>query len=212
MNMETVLSIIAPVFRSRKAPRLAYIGAANGDRTAFFDSLSAFFTQSGAAGVDFVRLAREHIDSDAVKKTLTGADLIFFSGGEVEDGINWIKKHGLFDLLRELYGKGVQFIGVSAGAIMMGSHWVRWDTPEDDDTAELFECLGFVPAIFDTHAEDEDWIEIKTALKLAGVGEQGYGLPRGCIISADSSGNLINIEKEYMTFINDNGAIVYKRS
>ena len=210
MDFEIIRSLLAPVTGGGKAPKIAYIGAANGDRTTFFDSLNTYLLQAGAASVDFIKLAREHIDRNAAIKTLTGADVVFFSGGEVEDGINWIKRHGLTELLRELYRKGILFIGISAGAIMMGSYWVRWDTPEDDSTAELFECLGFVPAIFDTHAEDEDWIELKTALRLMGGGSQGFGLPRGGIISADSRGNLVNITNRYLTFVND-GTTIYRK-
>jgi hypothetical protein len=103
---------------------------------------------------------------------------------------------------------------------MMGAHWVRWDVPGHDDTARLFDCLGFVPLLFDVHGEDEDWAELKTALKLLGNGSWGYGLPGGTVISADSRGTLMNpgenlrplgsaeyLEKEYLVFVNDGGRI-----
>jgi cyanophycinase-like exopeptidase len=166
--------------------------------------------RAGAETVDFVRLARDIIDADSAGETLSRADVIFFSGGEVEDGMDWINKHRLAGLLKDLYLNGRQFIGISAGAIMIGSHWVKWRIPENDDTAELFDCLGLVPEIFDTHAEDEDWVELKAALRLRGEGALGYGLPRGGVISADSRGNLINIVNKYLTFIYKNGAFVVR--
>jgi hypothetical protein len=91
---------------------------------------------------------------------------------------------------------------------MLGARWVRWDVPDDDNTAELFDCLGIIPVTFDTHAEDEDWIELKTVLRLSGDGSRGYGLPRGGIISADSAGRLVNMEREYLTFTYTNGEFI----
>ena len=188
-------------------PLVAYIGAASGDSLVFHKMMKSTLMKAGAGKVVFVRLAKDKVNVDAAKKVLSSADVIYFSGGEVEDGINWLKKHGLVDYIKELYNEGKQMVGVSAGAIMLGSHWVRWDDPKDDTTAELFDCLGIVPEIFDTHAEDEDWIELKTALKLMGEGAKGYGLPAGGAISADKTGKLVNLEKEYLTFINEKGEV-----
>ena len=205
INDGTAKDILTAAIQGRPEPRVAYIGAANGDRESFFEMVSRVFTEAGAVSVDFVRLARDRVDTGAARETLSGASVIFLSGGEVEDGINHIKRHGLYEFMRELYDGGRQFIGVSAGSIMLGDYWVRWDTPGDDDTAGLFECLNIIPRTFDTHAEDEDWIELKTALRLMGDGARGYGIPRGGIISADSCGNLKNLMNEYLTFIYKDG-------
>jgi peptidase E len=212
MNAEIVARLIAPVIARNPHPAAAYIGAANGDRQGHYDGIAALMLEAGAAKVDFVRLARESVDAAAVRKILGEADIIFISGGEVEHGMNWLKKHGLIGFLRELHANGTQFMGVSAGTIMMGKHWVRWDDPADadaanPDTAELFDCLGLVPATFDTHAEYEDWVELKAALRLMGEGARGYGLPSGGLISADSAGRLVNIEKELLVYVNHNGSI-----
>jgi hypothetical protein len=124
--------------------------------------------------------------------------------------MDWLKKHDLCGFLKELYASGKRFMGLSAGVIMMGTHWVRWDVPGDDNTARLFPCLGIIPALFDVHGESEDWAELKAALKLLGSGSRGYALPGGCAISADSRGTLVNLEKEYLVFANDGGQINIK--
>jgi hypothetical protein len=90
---------------------------------------------------------------------------------------------------------------------MMGKHWVHWDDENNDDTARLFDCLGFIPAVFDTHAEDEDCKELKTALRLLGPGARGYGIPRDGMISADGLGTLVNLEKELLVYENHDGSI-----
>ena len=199
--------LISGAFEAFKDPTVAYIGAASGDSFVFFKMMQSLLKRAGAKKVTFVRLAKEKIDVNEAKGILSGADIVFFSGGEVEDGIDWIRKHGLADFLRDAFDGGKQFVGMSAGSIMLGAHWVRWDDPKDNSTARVFDCLGIVPAVFDTHAEDEDWIELKTVLKLMGDGARGYGLPAGGVISADHSGNLVNLEKEYLTFVNENGEI-----
>ncbi|MCL2126360.1 MAG: Type 1 glutamine amidotransferase-like domain-containing protein [Oscillospiraceae bacterium] len=199
--------MLSNAFKAYKNPKVAYIGAASGDSFMFFKMMKSLLTKAGANKVTFVRLAKDKIDINAAKATLSSSDVIFFSGGEVEDGINCIKKHQLAAFLHDLYNQGKQFVGVSAGTIMLGSHWVRWEDPKDDSTAELFDCLGIVPLVFDTHAEDEDWIELKAVLRLQGDGALGYGLPSGCAVAADSEGTLTKIEKEYLVFKNSDGKI-----
>ena len=207
LNAANMARIISGAFCSVQKPQVAYIGAASGDSIVFFNMMKALLLKAGAGRVTLARLAKDKADIDSSKSILYSSDIIFLSGGEVEDGINWLVKHRLVDFLRELYIGGKQFIGMSAGSIMLGSKWVRWENPDDDNTAELFDCLGFVPEIFDTHAEDEGWKEIKTALRLMGSGAGGYGIPSGGAIYADSSGRIDNIEKEVLTFINVKGEI-----
>ena len=217
-------AIIAPELNKFPNPRIAYIGTANGDREGFFDMIYAMFKRAGAQRMDFLRLAREDADIAGAAEALIRSDIIFLSGGEVDDGIDWLRKHGLVDLLKEQFRNGKLFIGLSAGAIMIGAYWVRVGIPEDDGATEklqrwvagdlcpevdanieLFECLGLVPATFDTHAENEGWVELKAALRLKGNGARGYGIPRGGIIKANGRGDLINLEREYLTFTYENG-------
>ena len=206
-NVAEMARMISRAFGAVQKPEIAYIGAANGDSIVFYKMMKSLLMRAGAGKVVFVRLAKEKINIAEVKNILSSSDVVFLSGGEVEDGINWLKKHRLDEFLKELYDDNKQFVGVSAGSIMLGSHWVRWEDPKDDETSELFDCLGIVPEVFDTHAEDEDWVELKTVLRLMGDGARGYGLPSGCMISADSSGARMNMEKEYLTFENDQGQI-----
>ena len=200
-------AMISHSFIGIDKPLVAYIGAANNDNLIFFQAMKAILLNAGAKKVNFVHLKKKNPDLEAAKRMLTEADLIFLSGGEVENGMNLLNKCGLTEFLRGLYKNGKGFIGVSAGVIMMGSHWVHWDVEGDDTTSRLFECLGFSPLLFDVHGEDEDWVELKTALKLLGNGSKGYGLPSGSMVSVDSSGELVNLEKEYIVFSNKDGNI-----
>ena len=205
MEGGAMIRIMASALDNAKGFRVSYIGAANGDNFAFFTLMKSMLVKAGAGKIDFIKLTKKKVDVSVAREMLERADAVFISGGEVEDGMNGLKKHGLDGFLKDLYAGGKRFICTSAGAIMMGTRWVRWENPSDDSTAELFDCLGIIPAVFDTHAEDEDWIELKTVLRLMGDGSRGYGLPRGSIISADSSGAFVNFNGAPMTFINNNG-------
>ena len=188
-------------------PRIAYIGTASKDNVVFFTALKALLKDAGAGEVTLIRLAKKKVDVAAAKKALSAADAIFLSGGEVEDGIFWLRQHGLIGFLKDLYDSGMLFIGVSAGSIMLGTHWVSFEVSEDDSTASLFECIGLIPTVFDTHAEDEDWKELKLTLQLLGPGAKGYGIPRDGMISADTSGNMTNLQKALLPYVNDNGTV-----
>jgi len=202
-----IVRMMSQAFHGIEKPQVAYIGTANGDSAVFFQMMKLALKKAGADKVVFVHLAKKKPDLETARNTLSKADVIFLSGGEVEDGMIWLKMHGLVDFLKDLYNGGKHFMGLSAGVIMMGSYWVRWEVEGDDSTSELFDCLGIIPALFDVHGEDEDWAEIKAALKLLGDGARGYALPSGCLISADSRSTLVNLEKEYLVFINEGGSI-----
>lgn len=191
----------------REKPSVAYLGVASGDSLIFYSAMKALLKKAGAGDVTMPRVAKKTPDTGEARRLLETADVIFLSGGEVEDGMDWLNRHGLSEFLKDLYGAGKLFVGMSAGSIMMGAHWVRWEDEDDDSTASLFDCLGLIPATFDTHAEDEDWKELKTALRLMGPGSRGYGIPRDGMISADSMGTLVNLEKALLCYVNMDGQI-----
>ncbi|MCL2122287.1 MAG: Type 1 glutamine amidotransferase-like domain-containing protein [Clostridiales bacterium] len=199
--------IMAQAFSGVQEALTAYIGTANGDNSEFFKRMESGLREAGAGKVVPLRLANEKPDLRQARDILARADVIFLAGGEVEDGMVWLEKHDLSKDLKAAYREGKRFIGVSAGSIMMGSHWVRWEVPEDDSSASLFDCLGIIPLLFDVHGEEEDWTELKAALTLMGDGAQGFGLPRESAVSADSQGTLVNLHREYLLFVNEGGRI-----
>ena len=191
----------------KPSPRVAYVGTANGDSKLFFQYMKRPLLQAGAGEVCLAPIVKKRGNLDAVRRMLSEADAVFLSGGEVEDGVVWLQKTGLDALLSELYNEGKIFFGLSAGCIMMGRHWVHWDVADDDSTARLIPCLGLVPFVFDTHCENEDWKELKCALRLLGPGARGYGLATGGFYSADSAGRLTSFRNEPAVFRNADGEI-----
>lgn len=208
-NPKGIVSFMARALQEcdRKEPRIAYLGMANGDSMPFYLSMKSLLQEAGAGDVISIRLARTTVDLTAVKQALETADAIYLSGGEVEDAMRWLEQHQLVGFLKEMRNEGKLFLGMSAGSIMMGTHWVRWENPDDDATAELFDCLGFAPTIFDTHAEEEDWKELKMALKLQGPGARGYGIPGGGMVSVDAQGQIMALEKTLLRYVNFDGQV-----
>jgi peptidase E len=187
-------------------PKVAYIGTASSDSVLFFKFMKAVLQKAGAADIKMVKLAKAKTDLSAARKTLEAADMIFLSGGEVYDGMVWLVRHDMVGYMHELRQQGKVFLGVSAGAIMMGSKWVRWEDEKDDSTASLFDCLNFIPTTFDTHAEDEDWKELKTALRLQGHCSRGYGIHRGGMVVA-GDGGLEAAGEPLLCYVNNNGQV-----
>jgi peptidase E len=183
--------LLQAVFREcgRPSPEVAYIGAANGDDRSFFDSNMAAFKGAGAGKIIRALTVSERADIKKVRDILEAADIIYISGGDVEAGMDVLQEKGMIDFFSGLYQQGKLFFGSSAGAIMLACEWIRWREPDDDTTAELFPCLGIAPVICDTHAEGDDWEELKALLALGTNGIKGYGIPSGAALKVfpDSS-------------------------
>jgi len=162
-----------------KPPVVAYIGAASGDNQDFFRWLSSLFKTAGAREVQLAPTATPKADMVATRRILKAADLVFISGGDVEEGMRALADRDLVSFLRQLHATGKPFFGLSAGSIMLARAWVRWRDPDDDATAEVFDCLGLAPMLCDTHAEEDDWEELHALLRLSPSGTVGYGIPSG---------------------------------
>jgi len=175
-----------------KAPLVAYVGSASSDDKGFFAMIAAALAVNGTR-VELARTASRRASVAVAKKLLEESDLIFVSGGDVEHGMKVLKEHGLDDVLRHLASGGKPMFGVSAGSIMLGREWVRF--PGDDDArAEIFPCLGIAPIHVDAHAEDDDWSELRTLVRLLHArGDRapiGHGLTTrgGVTVSAGPQG------------------------
>ena len=101
-----------------------------------------------------------------------------------------LKEKDMTGFLSGLYSQGKPFFGISAGSIMLAREWIRWRDPDDDATAEIFPCLGIAPVICDTHAEGDDWEELKALLALEKDGTEGYGIPSGTAIKVFPDGRV----------------------
>jgi Peptidase family S51 len=189
------------------SPTVAYLGSASNDDRKFFGWISPLLSQAGAGSVMLVPTVR-HFERAKAERLLQDADCIFFSGGDVEQGIHVIKKCGLMELLASLYRKGTQFFGASAGSIMLARQWVRWEDENDDSSARPFDCLGIAPVFCDTHDEGSGWEELRALLPLLKVPATGYGIATGTMLRVSPAGDVLALGGRVARFAVQQGATV----
>jgi len=171
-------------------PSIAYVGAASGDSPPFFSMISDYLRRCGAGRITLARLAGKRSKLEKTRAILESANMVFISGGDVEAGMKVLEERQILPFLRELFERGKPFFGSSAGSIMLGRQWVRWEDPGDDATANLFPCMGFAPIVCDTHGEGEGWEELRALLRLTPEGTLGYGIPTGAGLCVSPDGTL----------------------
>jgi peptidase E len=162
----------------KSKPRVAYLGTASGDDSDFFAFMRARLQESGAGEVNLVPLCGSAADPVAAKRVLTHADAVFVSGGDVDEGMEVLRaQKEVLACLQERFAKGLPFMGLSAGSIMLARGWVRWE--EGEENGSLFECLGFAPLYCDVHGEEDGWDELKALLRLLPGQTVGYAIRAG---------------------------------
>jgi peptidase E len=171
-------------------PSIAYVGAASHDDLSFFSMIEQAMLSCGAGKVTLAPLVSAHVKIARTRQILESADMVFISGGDVEAGMEVLEEREILPSLVELHKAGKPFFGLSAGSIMLGSQWIRWDDPDDDSTANLFPCMGIAPVACDTHAEGDGWEELAALLRLSPEGAVGYGIPSGAGLAAHPDGTL----------------------
>ena len=189
-------------------PSIAYVGAANGDDQSFLSMISRYLRKCGAGRVTLAPLAGGGRKVEKAKTILESADMVFISGGDVEVGMKVLEDRQILPFLRELFDEGKPFFGSSAGSIMLGQQWVRWEDADDDATATLFSCMGFAPIVCDTHGEAERWEELRTLLRLAPEGTVGYGIPTGAGLCVYSDGTLETLGVPVHRYVHTDGSVV----
>ncbi len=149
---------------AKKEPLVAYVGSASNDDAGFFTMITGALKPSGAR-FRLVKSASPRASASAARALIEESDLVLMSGGDVDHGMKVLRDRGLDAALRKLAHAGKPMFGISAGSIMLAREWVRF--PDDDESrAEIFPCLGIAPVHVDAHAEEEDWIELRTLVRL----------------------------------------------
>ena len=204
------LTEMGKIIRSigKKKPEVVVVGVASlKDNLLIYSLMAALIKLSCKCKVRRVQIARPDADIDKAKEMLRKADAVFMSGGDAEAGMRILEEKNMVGFFQDLERQGKVILGASAGTIMMSEKWVRWRDPDDDTTAEHYSCLGLAPVICDTHAEGDNWGELKTALQLEKEGTIGYGIPSGAYLKAYPDGRLEAVVSPVARFVKINGEI-----
>lgn len=202
----------------KKAPVALYIGAASGDDESFGTALCGLIAAAGASDVVWPKLAKHRREAPLAQHALERADFVFVGGGDVEAGMDVLRRAKLVADLRTAAARGVVFAGMSAGAIMLGERWVRWPRADaNDDEAETYECLGIAPCALDTHGEGDGWGEARSfaAVRARELKRKAraYGIPSGGALLVRSGGKMHARGKPVPVFAaNPRGAATVERT
>jgi peptidase E len=204
-NKEILAGALALI--KNEVPNVAYIGAASGDSKEFFLRLRQIIMATGAGDVSLVPIVRR-FDPDKTRDILLSSDVVFISGGDVDLGMKYLRRRKLASFFREIYDRGKIFCGISAGAIMLSRSWIHWRDPDDDDTVELLDCLGFAPLLCDVHGEEDNWVEMKRLLGFFPQGTAGYGIPANGGLRVAPDGKITSIGSAPVRFIKKGADII----
>ncbi|MCY1020820.1 Type 1 glutamine amidotransferase-like domain-containing protein [Pyxidicoccus sp. MSG2] len=180
--------------------RAAYLGASNGDEPAFYE---LFVGAMELAGISRCRMIPSR-PSDEDLTWLARAHVILLAGGDPLLGWETFQRNGVEPLLRERYREGAILMGISAGAMHLGTRAWREDPPPGE--LSLVPVLGLAPFIVGVH-EAPEWKELKRAMQAAGPGARGIGIPLGGGALVHPDGTLEPVRHPVATFHNE-GALL----
>ena len=169
-------------------PLVAYLGAATDDDRRFAGFMEALVAAAGPCTFRLAPVVGRRAAGGAARAVIETADLVLLGGGDVELGMQRLRERDLARPLAEKHQGGCPFLGVSAGAILLALRWVRWPDPQDDGSAEPFDCLGLAPILCDCHGEEDGWAELEALLRLAGGRALGHGIRAGAALRVTAGG------------------------
>jgi cyanophycinase len=165
--LESIRAFLGP-----EVPKAAYIGASNGDVEEFYSIFEAAMDGIDVGKRRMIRSSFPSGDRDFLRE----AHVIVLAGGDVLRGWKIFVETGLREEIIARYQSGAVLIGISAGAVQLGSHAI---VEHDESSRELIETFNLVPAIVDVHDEQRDWAHLASTVTLLEGAASGIGIPKG---------------------------------
>jgi dipeptidase E len=180
----------------KERPRVLYIGTAMAEDPA---SALLMYDRFGPH-VELSRLEFFPWPPDDLRSIVLDKDLIFVGGGNTANMLAIWRVHGVDELLREAWDRGVVLSGSSAGGICWFEHGV---TDSFGPQLDRMECLGFLPGSFCPHWDDEELRKPRYREQLSD------GLPGG--YAADSGVGLRFVDRELREVVAcEEGSVAYR--
>ena len=179
--------------------RAAYLGASNGDAPEFYELFTGAMSLVGITDCRVIPFR----PTDEDRAWLSRAHVILLAGGDPLLGWETFRGNGVESLLRERHRDGAVLMGISAGAMQLGTR--AWSDPAPREMT-LFPVLGLAPFIVGVH-EQPDWTELKRAMRAAGAGARGIGIPLGGCALVHPDGTLEPLRHALVEFRNEAGTL-----
>lgn len=173
------------------APRAAYLGASNGDQPEFYSIFLAAIEAIGPAECRMI----PGTPSDEERAFVEAADVILLAGGDVDVGWRAFEASGMRAVVERRYREGAVLVGVSAGAVQLGT--AGWPAGDPDNP---FATWGFAPFVVDAHAEADEWADLRTIVGARGEGARGIGIPAGGGLLYHADGTLEGVRHTLAEF------------
>jgi dipeptidase E len=133
----------------KERPRALYIGTAMAeDPAAALRMYDSFADHADLSRLEFFPWPPEDL-----RATVLEQDLIFVGGGSTANMLAIWRVHGVDELLREAWDRGVVLSGSSAGGICWFQQGV---TDSFGPQLDQMDCLGFLEGSFCPHYDDEE--------------------------------------------------------
>jgi len=162
----------------RREPRILFLPTASGDPN---EQIASFHQTYGnrAALATVLSLFRRHGDPRSLREIVLAHDVVYVGGGSLRNLLAiWIA-HGLDEVLREAWQRGIVLAGLSAGAMC----WFQGGCTKSFGPPECNPGLGFLPGSLTVHADGEPerlpvWLESVRTGDLPGgwAADDGVGL------------------------------------
>jgi dipeptidase E len=133
----------------KERPRVLYIGTASAEDPSYALRMHDQFQPHA----DVARLEFFPWPPEDVRSAVLDSDLVFVGGGNTANMLAIWRLHGVDELLREAWERGLVLAGSSAGGICWFEHGV---TDSFGPQLGPMDCLGFLPGSFCPHWDDEE--------------------------------------------------------
>lgn len=173
--MEHIIDLIKEDKPGEKI-KAAYIGASNGDKEEYYDIFLAAVSQVHIEAKDCLKIKSKPTKKQ--KDFLNKADLVLLAGGDTKLGWDVMNENGIRDIIVDRYHNGAVLVGISAGAVQLGTR--GWTTPGEGAEAEIFTTFQLVPFVIDVHDENEgQWERLHHTVRDGEEHCRGFGIPMG---------------------------------
>jgi hypothetical protein len=155
-----------------ESPKAAYLGASNGDEPTYYALFEAAMESIGVSRRRMILSSYATEDAEF----LADSDIILLAGGDAVRGWETLTENGARAAVTKRYLEGALLVGVSAGAAQLG---LRVYPEAEFSRDHLIEAFQFVPIVIGAHEEKTGWEALQMAVRFAGEGVHGVGIPAG---------------------------------